>query len=146
MPGRVTLFAVFLAATSSLALAQSSGGGAGGGSGGAPGPSSGTSTSTAPGQPGAAAQTPRSGAGIPGGIGAGDTTVTPNLGTGVGNAGIPRPTTGTVGSDSRASSSVTGSVGSGSGSSAGSAGASTSISDPTAPPPGTPRIMVPERR
>src|ERR1043165_7557556 len=60
LPVRIALFGVFLAATSSLALAQSSGGGAGSSSSGSTGgTSSGTSTSTAPGQPVAPAQTPR---------------------------------------------------------------------------------------
>jgi hypothetical protein len=90
------------------------------------------------------AQTPPSGAGIPGGSGPGNTTVTPNLGTGTGNAGIPAPVTGTVGTGSTGTTSTTGSIGGSRGQS--TVGSSAGASDPTAPPAGTPRIMVPERR
>jgi hypothetical protein len=75
---------------------------------------------------------------VPGGAGPGNTTVTPNFGTGTGNAGIPAPVTGTVGSGSAG---TTGSIGTGPGRSS-PAGAT----DPTTPSSGSPSIMVPERR
>src|ERR1043165_8309473 len=90
---RTSLLAAVFVAFSSLALAQSGGGGSGGGTGGTGGTAGGTGTSsgsvgaTSPG--GAAAGQPGnpSGVGVPGGPGPGNTPVTPNFGTGGGNAG-----------------------------------------------------------
>jgi hypothetical protein len=129
-----------LIATSSLALAQGSSGGASTGAGtagGAPG--------SVPSGTGGIGTAPSGGVGVPGGTGPGDPTVRPN---------IPemRPSSPTAGREPGGSARPTSPSGSGLTSRPSSlndptAGTSSTAgsSDPTAPPPGAPRIMVPER-
>jgi hypothetical protein len=130
MTTKILLALAFMTTSSALAWAQLP---------------SGTGVTGGPGVPGSP-----SGVGVPGGPGPGNTTPTPNIPS-------MNPSNPTVGNSSGGS--LGGTSGSGLGSTSGSGlttspsglstGGSTgavSPSDPTAPPAGAPRIMVPERR
>jgi hypothetical protein len=140
---KATVIALALCATGSFALAQGSGGS---GSGGASSGSSGAA-GAAPGSvqsgTGGVGTAPSGGVGVPGGTGPGDPTVRPN---------IPdmRPGNSTLGRELDGNSRTTSPSGSGLSSRPSrlddaASSATGRSSDPTAPPPGAPRIMVPER-
>jgi hypothetical protein len=85
---------------------------------------------------------PSGGAGVPGGVGPGDTTARPNIP----GMSPSNPTVGRESGDNARAASPSGAGLTSSPSSLNAPSTGSGSSDPTAPPPGAPRIMVPERR
>jgi hypothetical protein len=139
---KTALIALALLATSpALVFAQGSGGSGGASSGAG---TAGSAPGSVPSGTGGIGTAPSGGVGVPGGTGPGDLTVRPNTpDMRPGNSTVGRELDGNSRSTSP-SGSLTSRPSSLNEPTAGTSAAARSR-DPTAPPPGAPRIMVPER-